>query len=286
MILSVLKNAGPGHTTYYVGDKLEHISHLRDCVVYCKENITHPHSSVTTIHCENPQLEFYKLSQSHKKNYLPTQELIYDDFFKSWIHRNAKIGANVEIGVGCTIGDVNISDNVVIHSNVTIHSETSIDSGTIIESGTILGSGGMMWVWDKNSKVYLEQLGGLKIGKNCRIGSLVEIVRGSANELTIIGDDVTIAHGTLIGHGCVVGDHTHFANGVKLGGSVTLAPYSFLGSGSIVSAGYKILPENVILGSGAVVVKNIEESGVYVGNPAKKIKETTGKLSGVPNWYL
>ena len=30
--------------------------------------------------------------------------------------------------------------------------------------------------------------------------------------------------------------------------------------------------DNVVIGAGAVVTKNITEPGVYVGNPAKKIR--------------
>ncbi len=286
MKLSILKNAGPGTITYYVGDNTEHVLHLSNCVLICKHGFNCGNDSVEHRHVDNPQLEFYQLSKEHKKDYLPAGQLKFNDKNKSYIHPAATIGKNVKIGIGCVIGKVVISDDVEIGSNVNIHSETFIGKGSIIESGTVIGSGGMMWVWNGTEKVYLEQLGGVHIGENCRIGSLIEIVRGSANETTVIGNNVTMAHGTLIGHGCYVGDNSHFANGVKLGGSCYVAPFSFLGSGSMLSANYKILAENVILGTGAVVVKNIEESGVYVGNPAKKIKETEGKMSGVPTWYL
>lgn len=282
--LSVLKNAGDNSITYYVGDDINHVNHLKNCTLICKENFNVDLENVEVIKVENPQLHFYQLSRKFKENFLPTNDLVFSKKYNSYLHKNIRIGENVKIGPNCVIGECEISDDVEIHSNVTIYSKTFIGEKTIIESNTVIGSTGIMWVWDGNQRVYLEQLGGVTIKSNCRIGSLVEIVRGSCNETTIIGSGTCIAHGTLIGHGCEIGEFTHFANGVKLGGGVVIDDYCFLGSGSIVSAGVKILNNDVIIGAGTVVVKHISDSGVYVGNPSKRIKETSGKMSGIPTW--
>jgi acetyltransferase-like isoleucine patch superfamily enzyme len=76
----------------------------------------------------------------------------------------------------------------------------------------------------------------------------------------------------------------NLANGVKTGGSSIINEYNFLGSGVIISPGVKLSSKNIIIGSGATVTKDITNSGVYVGTPAKKIKESIGKLSGIPEW--
>jgi acetyltransferase-like isoleucine patch superfamily enzyme len=39
-----------------------------------------------------------------------------------------------------------------------------------------------------------------------------------------------------------------------------------------------------IFGTGGVVVKDIKESGVYVGSPVSKIKNVDKKHTGVPTW--
>ena len=281
--LSILKNAGPNSITYYVGDNLTHLKHLKDCTLYCKQQFNLD-SSIKQIIVQNPQLEFYKLSKQYKEDYLDNFNLEPDSKSKSYIHKDAIIGKNVRIGAGSIIGNCIIEDNVEIHSNVVIHAKTHIKSGTIIESNTTLGGTGVMWVWDQGERVYLEQLGNVLIEENCRVGSQVEIVRGSANETTLIGKGTCIAHGTLIGHGCQIGEYVHMANGVKLGGSAEVSSYNFLGSGAIVSAGVKLLSKDIILGAGTVATKNITKPGVYVGAPAKFIKPSTGKLSGMPTW--
>ena len=74
------------------------------------------------------------------------------------------------------------------------------------------------------------------------------------------------------------------ANGVKLGGGCVISARNFLGSGAVVSAGVKLLAEDIVLGAGAVATKNLTESGVYIGTPATKIKEVRGKMAGIPKW--
>ena len=282
-MLSILKNAIPNSITYYVGNNLDHLKHLNHCTLYCNQHFQLP-NTVKQIIVEDPQLEFYKLSKNYKEDYLDNENLKWNSIFKCYVHIKAQIGDNVKIGAGSVIGNCIIEDNVEIHSNVVIYAKSQIKSGTIIESNTTIGCTGVMWVWDKNERVYLEQLGNVIIGENCRIGSQCEIVRGSANETTLIGKGTCIAHGTLIGHGNIVGEYVHMANGVKLGGSAVVSNYNFLGSGAIVSAGIKLLAEDIVLGAGAVATKDITKEGVYIGIPAKRIKSTSGKLSGIPKW--
>lgn len=282
--LSVLKKTKEGMITYYVGNNPDHIKHLSKCKLICNKDFKPVIDGVEIINVENPQLYFYKLSSDYKEDYLDYDNLIYHRKYNSYIHKNTIIPKNIKIGPNCVIGDVELSEGVDIHSNVTIYSKTKIGKNTIVASNSVIGSAGVMWVWDGNERVYLEQLGGVSIGDNCRIGSLVEIVRGSANETTIIENNVCMAHGSLIGHGSYIGEFTHLANGVKLGGSTYISQYNFLGTGSIISAGISLNEKDIIIGSGGVVVKNINESGVYVGNPVKKIKESDGKLNGIPKW--
>jgi acetyltransferase-like isoleucine patch superfamily enzyme len=49
-----------------------------------------------------------------------------------------------------------------------------------------------------------------------------------------------------------------------------------IGNNVLIGSNSSILPvsitDNVIIGAGSVVTKNITEPGVYAGNPAKKIK--------------
>jgi UDP-3-O-[3-hydroxymyristoyl] glucosamine N-acyltransferase len=281
MTLSVLKNSKENCITYYNGENIEHVSHLKNCTLICKPNLNFNLPSVNIVESNDPQLYFYKLSESYKKDYLGQNRLKYVDKYKSHIHEDAQIEDDVVIFPNCVIGSVKINSGCVIHPNTVIYSETIIGKNVTIESNSVIGAEGVMWVWDKGKRIKLHQLGNVVIEDNVFIGSNVTIVRGSANESTYIGNSCVIAHGSMIGHGSYLSEKCHLANNVSIGGSVYIANESFLGSGSVVSPGTKI-NKTIVLGSNSLAINIIDEEGVYVGSPSKKIKEINGKMNGVP----
>lgn len=271
-MLSILKNAGPGDTTYYVGDNPNHISHLKNCKLICNKNFDID-ESVEQIIVDDPQLYFYKLSNNITDTYIFNENTGYIKGKNCQIHKTATIGVGVELG-----------DNVTIGPGTVIYSHTKIGNDVIIDANCTIGTEGMMWVWDNGKKVYLKQLGGVIIEDGVRICSGVSIVRGSAKEFTHIGEGSNIAPNCAIGHGTYIGKHVHFANNIATGGSSYIYDYNFVGCGVSIRPGAKITASDVILGTGCVVTTDIDKSGVYVGVPAKWIKESEGKLSGMPKW--
>ena len=279
--LSVLKFAGRHSITYFSGEDTQSVAHLQNCTLLCKVNF-HPNlHDVELIHCEDPQLSFYLLSHAFKENYLDYSVMTLRD--GAYIHPEAIIAESCSIGPGSVIGKCYLGEGVKIDANCVIYSKTEISMGSIIEPNTVIGATGVMWVWSGSERVFLEQLGGVIIGEGCFIGSNVSIVRGSANEKTAIGANTCISHGTKIGHGSRIGTHNHFANNVSIGGSVVSGEGCFFGSGCTVSPG-KVLADEVIVGAGAVVTKNVNKTGVYSGVPAKRMGDINPKMSGVPVW--
>ena len=104
----------------------------------------------------------------------------------------------------------------------------------------------------------------VKIGKNCKVQSHSFIC-----ELVTIGDNTVIAHGVMF-----INDL--FANGGPANGDKNLWKSTTIGNNVSIGSNATILPvsicDNVVIGAGSVVTKNITESGIYVGNPAKKIR--------------
>lgn len=105
----------------------------------------------------------------------------------------------------------------------------------------------------------------VKIGKNCKIQSHSFIC-----ELVSIGNDSIIAHGVMF-----INDL--FSTGKPANGNKALWKKTDVGNHVLIGSNATILPvkicDNVVIGAGSVVVKDINEPGVYAGNPAKKIKE-------------
>lgn len=104
----------------------------------------------------------------------------------------------------------------------------------------------------------------VKIGKNSKVQSHSFIC-----ELVTIGDNTVIAHGVMF-----INDL--FATGGPANGDKNLWKSTTIGNNVSIGSNATILPvsicDNVVIGAGSVVTKNITQAGIYVGNPAKKIR--------------
>ena len=124
-----------------------------------------------------------------------------------------------------------------------------------------------------NEKIQFIHSGKVEIGNDVEIGPYTVIHRGTIDE-TVISDGCKIGALNNIGHNCFIGSDTVFAAGAILNGGVHIGKNCWIGSG--VTIKHKIrITDNVVLGMGAVVVKDIYEPGIYVGSPAKFIKPRT-----------
>lgn len=91
------------------------------------------------------------------------------------------------------------------------------------------------------------------------------------NAFAKMGRGAIVNTGAIVEHECNVGSFAHIAPGAVLAGSVRIGEGSFVGANSTIKQGVEI-GRNVIIGAGSVVINNIADSGIYAGNPARKIK--------------
>jgi len=92
----------------------------------------------------------------------------------------------------------------------------------------------------------------------------------SINALTELGTTAVCNTGSVIEHGCIVGDFTFIAPGAVLCGDVTIGENTFVGANSVIKQGV-IVGKNVIIGAGSVILQNVPDSVKIVGNPARII---------------
>jgi len=105
-----------------------------------------------------------------------------------------------------------------------------------------------------------------EIGEGTLIGKNVVINPG-----TQIGKNCIINTGSIIEHDCIIEDNVHVGPGAILSGGTYVGKNSFIAAGAIIIQNINI-SQDTLIGAGAVVVKDINEPGVYVGNPARRIK--------------
>jgi len=103
------------------------------------------------------------------------------------------------------------------------------------------------------------------IGKNCKIQSHSFIC-----ELVTIGNNTIIAHGVMF-----INDL--FATGKPANGDKNFWKSTTIGNNVSIGSNATILPvnicNNVVIGAASVVTKDIKKSGIYLGNPVKKVRD-------------
>lgn len=111
----------------------------------------------------------------------------------------------------------------------------------------------------------------VEVQKNVSIGARTKIQSHSfICELVEIGSDCFIGHG-------VVFINDLFSLGGPAHGDTTLWKSTKIGDNVSIGSNATILPVNIcskaVIGAGAVVVDDISEPGVYVGNPARQVRK-------------
>ena len=87
---------------------------------------------------------------------------------------------------------------------------------------------------------------------------------------------VTIGENCFVGHGVMFINDT-FSQGSSAGGDQTKWKKTSVGDNVSIGSNSTILPvkicNNVVIGAGSVVTKDIKKSGIYSGNPAKFMRK-------------
>ena len=119
----------------------------------------------------------------------------------------------------------------------------------------------------------MQRTRGVKIGENCHFSSnvLIDLVYPS---LISIGDNVTISHNVMIfAHSNPTANlflkkelYPRKVKPVKIKNGAVISP------GSIITAGVTI-GENSMISVGSVVVEDVPDFCVVVGNPARVVKK-------------
>ena len=109
-------------------------------------------------------------------------------------------------------------------------------------------------------------------GSDVKIGEGSIICAGTIITTNInIGKHAHLNLITTIGHDCIIGDYFTTAPGVQISGNENIGDRVYFGTRSCIKQKLSVC-DDVTIGMNSGVVKNITESGIYVGTPAIKIK--------------
>lgn len=170
--------------------------------------------------------------------FLDDDESIYECGGYPIVGKSSEVGtidADVIIGIGNAGVRKRIQESIPEEKLATlIHPDAVVAEDVVIGVGTVVMAGAVI-----NP--------GARIGKGCIINTC-----------------------SSVDHDCEVGDYVHIAVGSHLCGTAFVGNGTWIGAGAIVSNNVSICP-NCMIGAGAVVIKEIKESGTYVGVPAKRV---------------
>lgn len=200
------------------------------------------------------------------------------------VHKTALIASWVRFGDDCIVHPYAVVGKMPDYNRALARQSMAAEI-LIIGSRTSIGCGAVIY-------------GGSKIGEDCLIGDGANVREGvKIGDFCVIGCHVCISYNVKIGNKCrfqngtvIVGD-IHIGDDCFFGTNVTtsndrnvdLDNYHFplppqpsvfgnkimVGSGSNILAGCKI-GDGVIIGAGALVVKDIESDKRYMSEPAKE----------------
>ncbi len=122
------------------------------------------------------------------------------------------------------------------------------------------------------------------IDDDCFIGPFVEIQRGvrigkrtRVQSHSFICELVTIGEDCFISHGVMFINDTFQSGGPAPRGRRELWKPTVVGNRVAIGTNATILPvrivDDVVIGAGSVVTKDILEPGIYAGNPARKLRD-------------
>ena len=186
----------------------------------------------------------------------------------TYISPGVKLGENVRIGHNCTLdGDITIGDNTVIWHGVTIINRVSIGKNCEIRSGAVIGHDGYSYTEDDtHKKIMVKHFGGVRIGDYVTLCEQAMVCRGTIDD-TVIESGVKIDILSHISHNSKVGANSAFAGFCRLGGSTVVGKNVYLVN--CLTRNQIHIGDNAFGGTGALIVKDVNENESVMGVPAK-----------------
>lgn len=177
------------------------------------------------------------------------------------------IGENVVVEEGVVIGD-----NVKIGHNSVILSDCVLGNNVKIGSNSTVGGSGFGYEVDADGLYNLiPHIGNVVLKDNVEIGNGVAIDRAVLGS-TLLMENVKVDNLVHISHGVKVGKNTLIIANAMIAGSCDVGENVWISPSVSVIQKVKI-GDNSLIGVGSVVLKDVDESVIVAGVPAKKIKD-------------
>lgn len=135
---------------------------------------------------------------------------------------------------------------------------------------TIVTENNFTYINVLHNKAYISKFATLGVG-------IVVMPNSVINADATIGNHCIINSGAVVEHDCILEDFVHISPSASLAGNVFVGEGSQIGIGACVKQGLRIGKWSTI-GAGAVIIDDVPDYAVVVGNPGKVIKFNSNDL--------
>jgi len=215
-------------------------------------------------------------------------------FAKSLVHIEmlSKVKHKIDVIVPSWM-TVNLPSNITVHvvdnvKNVFIELHNYINDSNIpkinvislkaiIDPTAVIGIPGNNIMKRPDGRIInMKHMGNVVIEDYAEVQAL-SVVHRSVFNSTIIRKNAQIFAKVNIGHNCDIGESTIVCPGTMLAGGTKVGKNCYIWQGVITRSNISIC-DNVVIGAGSLVLKDINEPGVYFGSPVKYIKPYSEEL--------
>ena len=244
---------------------------VENCLVFWPESVAVP-PNIRERHavCKvaEPHKEFARFFSDNGITYLPKFEE-YEVINSAYIAKGAVIGENCKIFPGVYIGsEVTIGDNAYIGSGAKLLGEVCIGNNVVIRENAVIGADGLTTDRDENGKALtIPQFGGVVLEDDVQIGALTVIGRGAIDH-TVIKRGSKIDNCCFISHNVQIGEDAFVVGETIMFGSSSLGNQGYISGNATIRDGRHV-GSRAKVGMGAVVIRDVDDEAVVIGNPAK-----------------
>lgn len=188
------------------------------------------------------------------------------------IESGATIGNGTEVGSGVVIGEgAVVGEDCYLYSNATVRERCVLGDRVILQPGCVIGSDGYGYELVDGKHVKIDQVGIVLIEDDVEIGSNTTIDRARFGK-TVIGEGTKIDNLVQIAHNVKVGKHCLIVSQAGIAGSTHLGDYVTVAA-QVGIVGHLKIGDKAVLGARAGVLKSLPGDAVFLGNPARPIRE-------------
>jgi UDP-N-acetylglucosamine acyltransferase len=206
--------------------------------------------------------EFIDAVQNREQDF-PREELDQGVHPKAYVHPDAEIGEEVTVGPFCYVEEnVRIGDRCILKNNVNISEHTTIGEGNVFYPHTSIGS-------IPQDQSYRGEEGTLTIGDENIFRESVTVNVGTRKDIgeTRIGSRNMFMAYCHVAHDCIIHDDIVMANGVQLGGHITI--HSGVVFGGLAAVHHFVtIGRHAFVGGMSRLMKDVPPFMTVAGDPA------------------